>query len=48
MLSLSLSPGKAGEAALVGSSEERPRAVGTPDYLAPELLLGALQQSLPV
>ena len=42
MLSLSLSPGKAGEATLVGPSEEQQRAVGTPDYLAPELLLGAL------
>ena len=39
---LALSPGKSCEAALVGPSEERQRAVGTPDYLAPELLLGAL------
>ena len=41
MLSLALSPVKAGEVALVGPSEDRQRAVGTPDYLAPELLLGA-------
>ena len=38
---MAMSPVKAGEVALMGPSEDRQRAVGTPDYLAPELLLGA-------
>ncbi len=41
MVSVAMSPVKAGEVALMGPSEDRQRAVGTPDYLAPELLLGA-------
>ncbi len=43
-LSSTLSPVKLGmDAALSAPSYERRHAVGTPDYLAPELLLGALQ-----
>ena len=38
---MAMSPVKAGEVPLMGPSEDRQRAVGTPDYLAPELLLGA-------
>lgn len=42
-LSSALSPVKLGmDAALCAPSYERRHAVGTPDYLAPELLLGAL------
>ena len=40
LVSAAMSPVKAGEVALMGPSEDRQRAVGTPDYLAPELLLG--------
>ena len=41
MVSVAMLPVKAGEVALMGPSEDRQRAVGTPDYLAPELLLGS-------
>jgi serine/threonine protein kinase len=42
-LSALTSPGKTGtDAALSAPFMERRHAVGTPDYLAPELLLGAL------